>query len=204
MKEDKKKKILHEDEDRTPSSPVCYVASQEFRSGFTGEVGKENVSVQGSRVYTLPYNPEQIPLIFAEAWMNRDAVHLASLFDSTAEFVNVVGLWWHTRADIEKAHAYGLNIIFGESELTVVRTKVRYLTDEIAVVHAKMMLTGQTSPVSDNITGTRYMIFIFVVQHTGEFWNCISAQNTEIIPNSETFVAGSKDDLHPVNYRKKK
>ena len=51
----------------------------------------------------------------------RDPDALASLFDSDAEFVNVTGLWWHDRASIRKAHAYGLERIFSASTLTVDR-----------------------------------------------------------------------------------
>lgn len=201
MKEDNKKRKQNEEHERTPSSPVCYANTDGLRAGFIDETGTE----QDSEHYTLPNSPEQIPLLFAEAWMKRDAKYLASLFDSKAEFVNVVGLWWRTRAEIEKAHAYGLSVIFKNSELTVVHTKVRYLTDDIAVVHTKMKLTGQTPPGSDkDSTNIRHTIFSFVVQRIDEHWSCVSAQNTEVIPNAETFVAGSNGELHPIDYRKGK
>jgi hypothetical protein len=49
----------------------------------------------GSASYTPLDTPESIPTVFVEAWNNRDADTLASVFDADAEFVNVVGLWWH-------------------------------------------------------------------------------------------------------------
>jgi hypothetical protein len=33
--------------------------------------------------------------------------------------VNVVGLWWRTRREIRKAHAYGFERIFARSTLTL-------------------------------------------------------------------------------------
>jgi|AntRauTorckE6833_2_1112554.scaffolds.fasta_scaffold01815_6 hypothetical protein len=45
-------------------------------------------------------SPEEIPGRFADAWNERDPYKLASLFDEDAEFVNVVGIWWHSREDI--------------------------------------------------------------------------------------------------------
>ena len=44
---------------------------------------------------------------------------IAALFDPDAEFVNVVGLWWHDREAIRRAHAYGLTRIFQHSTLRI-------------------------------------------------------------------------------------
>src|SRR5919199_5611878 len=94
--------------------------------------------------YTPLDRPESIPIVFIEAWNNRDPNTLASIFDADAEFVNVTGLWWHDRESIRKAHAYGLEHIFDRSTLQLVRVKVKWLSDDIAVVHARMRLSGQT------------------------------------------------------------
>ncbi len=88
---------------------------------------------------------------------------LASLFDEDAEFINVTGLWWHKRNDIEKAHAYGLKTIFSHSTLSLIRLKVKYLSEEVAVLQAKMKLSGQRSTPTVEKPGTRKNIFTFVV-----------------------------------------
>ena len=90
--------------------------------------------------------PENIANEFIEAWNGRDADRLGSLFDEDADFVNVVGLWWHDRSAIRKAHAYGFERIFNASVLELISLKVRHLSEDIAIVHAKMRLSGQ-SPV---------------------------------------------------------
>lgn len=85
---------------------------------------------------TLPHTPEEIPGHFAAAWNARDAAALAALFVEDADFVNVVGLWWHKRADIQRAHAYGLRVIFDQSSLRAGGIKVRLLGQDYAVVIA--------------------------------------------------------------------
>ena len=80
-----------------------------------------------------------------EAWNKKDPDALASLFDSHAEFVNVTGLWWHDRASIRKAHAYGLERIFNASTLAVDELRLNQLSDDVAIVHAAMTLSGQTA-----------------------------------------------------------
>ena len=110
--------------------------------------------------------PEDVVVMFVEAWNQRDPVTLAALFDSDAEFVNVTGLWWHTREEMRKAHAYGLTRIFKESVLTATDVRVKWLSDEIAVVHARMTLAGQSS-VDDIIAPRqRSNVMSFVVLTT--------------------------------------
>lgn len=146
--------------------------------------------------------PEDIPNLFKEAWMKRDADMLASLFTEGAEFVNVVGLWWHNREDIRQAHAYGFEKIFGDSDLAIREIKVKELSDDIAVVHARMRLKGQTKKGNVEIPSIRQNIFSFVVQKFGEEWKCVSAHNTDIIPGAETNIIDEKGNLKPENYRK--
>lgn len=140
-----------------------------------------------------------MPARFAEAWNERDADKIASLFDDDADFVNVVGIWWDNREDIRKAHDYGLRVIFKDSDLKVTKTTVKYLSDDIAVVHARMKLKGQT-PVDDKSAGFRFTIFTFVVHKTAEGWSCAAAQNTDIVPGKETNLLEG-GNLKAVDYR---
>jgi len=144
--------------------------------------------------------PEDLPRLFAEAWNARNAQALANLFAEDAEFVNVVGLWWHNRDDIYKAHEYGLRVIFHASELKVTKIAVKQLTDEVAVVHARMRLRGQTAHGNVQTPADRYNLFSFVVQKLPQGWLCVSAHNTDIMPGAETNLA-TDDKITPTNYR---
>lgn len=150
----------------------------------------------------LPDRPEGIPRAFADAWNQRDAHALALLFDEDAEFVNVVGLWWHDRAAIERAHAYGLTRIFDRSTLELVRVKVKHLSDDIAVVHARMRLSGQTPVAGAEQPRPRTNIFTFVVHRTADGWRCAAAQNTDVVPGAETNVIDETGRMRAVDYRK--
>jgi uncharacterized protein (TIGR02246 family) len=151
--------------------------------------------------YTPLDRPESIPIVFVEAWNNRDPDKLASIFDEDAEFVNVTGLWWHNRESIRKAHAYGLERIFNQSLLQLTTVKVKWLSDEIAVVHARMSLSGQTPVGSIVKPGTRTTIFSFVGHRGVDIWRCASAQNTDIVPNMETNVIDDDGQFRSANYR---
>ena len=148
----------------------------------------------------LTTRPEDIPGLFVEHWNNRDARALANLFTEDAEFVNVVGLWWHDRESIFKAHDYGLKRIFNNSDLRLMKTKVKYLSDHIAVVHARMRLKGQTELIKGEQPDLRYNIFTFVCMQTDKGWKCEAAHNTDIIPGAETWI-NSEDGRKAANYR---
>lgn len=145
--------------------------------------------------------PEQIPAIFAEAWNARDPDGLAALFDEDAEFVNVLGLWWHGREAIRKAHAYGLTRIFDHSTLRVGTVRVKRLSDDVTVVHARMHLEAQT-PVGDVVRPQpRTNVFTFVAHRTSDGWSCAAAHNTDVVPGAETNVVDEAGRLRGADYR---
>ncbi|WP_316015141.1 SgcJ/EcaC family oxidoreductase [Roseobacter sp. HKCCA0434] len=143
--------------------------------------------------------PEDLPHAFAAAWMARDAGALARLCTADADFVNVVGLWWRDRAAIERAHHYGLTTFFRNSELSVRRVEVRRLGDRVAVVHARMRLSGQIAP-DGTVAEDRQTILIFVCMRGGEGWQAVAVQNTDIVPGAETHLRDG-DGFRPQDYR---
>lgn len=120
--------------------------------------------------------------------MARDAAALAALFAEDADFVNVVGIWWRDRAAIERAHAYGLATFFADSTLRVGRVRTRMLGPDHAVVHARLRLSGQHRP-EGGTADDRQTILSLVATRGQQGWTVVSAQNTDIVPGAETFVA---------------
>lgn len=146
--------------------------------------------------------PEDLPALFVQAWNERRAENIAGLFAEDAEFINVVGLWWHDRQAIFKAHDYGLKTIFNDSKLEVRQIKVRAMAEEFAIVYARMRLSGQTPIGEVEQAGVRFNIFTFVVKKYPEGWLCESAHNTDQIPGKETNLVGLTGKMEAVDYRK--
>src|SRR5699024_12302041 len=110
------------------------------------------------------------------AWNGGGAGGLADLFAEDAEFVNVVGLWWHDRESIRAAHAFGLAKIFPGSTMTMATPRVRRVGTDAAVVLCRWHLVGQVSP-SGEPAGEREGVFTFVLERRGRGWITIAAQN---------------------------
>ena len=157
--------------------------------------GAEFVGFYGRWAWTdLPpsghTSPADVPALVARAWNARDADALASLFDEDADFVHVTGLCWHNRESIRNAHASRLERVVGTPVLAPAETKVKLLSPEVAVVHARMTLSDGAAgnPVS---TAPYTTIVSFVVHRAGERWLCASAHNTDLIPEQHTDVSGT-------------
>jgi len=136
----------------------------------------------------MPQTPEDIPRLFAEAWNTRDAAALATLFAVDADFVNVVGLWWHNRADIERAHHYGLSTFFAQSHIAARRVKVRPVGADVAIIHTRWKLTGQFDKAGSGLDD-RFSVMTFVARRVPEGWLVQAAQNTDVVTGKETNIA---------------
>jgi uncharacterized protein (TIGR02246 family) len=198
--------LAKERDQRTRAADILNAHGAEF-VGFYGRWAWQGLSpeVGVSRAEAgagdqLATRPEQIASLFAEAWNKRDPDALASLFEDDAEFVNVTGLWWHDRQSIRKAHAYGLERIFNESKLSVDETRVKRLSDDVVVVHARMTLSGQSPIGKIKRPGSRTTVFSFVARRVGDQWLCASAHNTDVVPQMETNVVDDDGAFRAANY----
>ena len=112
--------------------------------------------------------------------------------------MNVVGLWWHDRAAIAKAHDYALKSFFAETDLRPGATRTRLLGPGLALVQCRFHLSGQRAPDGSK-AGDRATILSFVLEETEEGWRAVAAQNTDVVPGAETHLnAGT---LRPADYR---
>jgi uncharacterized protein (TIGR02246 family) len=181
------KHLAHHVEDvRAGRYVIMVLAKRRVQRGVAAEVlnrhGAESVGFYGRwAVEELPpaaeASPEDIPALFARAWNNRDADALAALFDEDAEFVNASGLCWHDRESIRK---YGLTDVLDDATLAPDATKVKLLSPEIAVVHARMTLADRPQAGDGAPAGPRATIVSFVAHRAGNRWLCAAAHNTSV------------------------
>ena len=201
--------LAKERERRTLAADILNAHGAEF-IGFYGRWSWEGLALDGQQSAAMDAGQdrrifakraEDIPSLFVQAWNTRNADALASLFDDDAEFVNVTGLWWHDRNSIRSAHAYGLDHIFNKSTLSIDEVRVKRLSDDLAVVHAQMTLSGQTPIGTIKEPAARTTILSFVVHRGDGGWHCASAQNTDVVRGMETNVLSENGIFRSANYR---
>jgi len=128
-----------------------------------------------------PGKPEHVATAFADAWNRHDMGGFASLFAADANFVNVVGIWWKNRSEIEAAHRATHETIFRDSRLEGDVASVVELAPGLASVHYAWSLTGASAP-DGQAAGVRKGILLLVVQQGQSGWTIRVAQNTDIAP----------------------
>ena len=148
---------------------------------------------------SMAETPEDIPRLFQDAWNRKDAYALAGLFSNDADFVNVLGLWWHNRTDIERAHQYGLTTFFRNSTISARRIKLRRISEDVAIIHTRWKLSGQLDKAGKELED-RFAIMMFVAERSTMGWIVCAAQNTDIIPGMETSI-NRDGELAAANYR---
>ncbi|MFI5248142.1 MAG: SgcJ/EcaC family oxidoreductase [Nitrospirales bacterium] len=118
---------------------------------------------------------------FVDAWNRHDMKAFAELFAEDADFVNVIGLWWRGRREIQKEHEALHASRMKNSHLTAVETTVRFLRPDVAVVHVRWELAGDTG-LEGKPLPPRKGILTHVDAKIGGKWWITSSQNTDIVP----------------------
>jgi uncharacterized protein (TIGR02246 family) len=123
----------------------------------------------------------EVGAAFVDDWNRHDMKSLGSLFADDAQFVNVIGLWWHSRAEIQKEHEALHATRMRTSHVVAGETRVQLLGPDAAVLLMRWQLTGDTG--IDGVTlPMRQGVMSLVTVRAGNTWQIASAQNTDIIP----------------------
>jgi uncharacterized protein (TIGR02246 family) len=117
---------------------------------------------------------------FVDDWNRHDMKSFGSLFADDAQFVNVIGLWWHSRAEIQKEHEALHATRMRASHLVASDTLVHLLGPDAAVLIMRWQLTGDTGIVGVTLPMRRGILSL-VTERVGSTWRIASAQNTDII-----------------------
>lgn len=150
--------------------------------------------IAATHVLAAPNDAQDVKnlvLAFATAWNHHDMVAFGKLFAPDADFINVAGVRWKGRKQIQMAHAwvhgaiprdtpgfeksdpdYG---IFKTSTLRFTRIDVRFLRKDVAVAVANSELAGDT-----RTPNARHTVLTIVLTRQNGKWLIAAAQNTEI------------------------
>jgi uncharacterized protein (TIGR02246 family) len=130
---------------------------------------------------------------FVDDWNRHDMKSFAGLFAGDAQFVNVIGLWWHGRAEIQAQHEALHATRMRLSHLVATETVVHVLRSDVAVVYMRWQLTGDTGIDGVTLPARRGVMSLVTVEEGGN-WRIVSAQNTDMISAQNT--PSAKESVH--------
>lgn len=122
----------------------------------------------------------------AKAWNQHDAKAWSASFADDADFVNILGMLFQGRAEIERRHAELFGSIFARSEVVVKTRKVRPVGKAGAIAETDYELRNyERLPPGIRATdadGTLRTRLKYVWELKPEGWRIVSAQNTAVLP----------------------
>jgi uncharacterized protein (TIGR02246 family) len=130
-----------------------------------------------------------LPHAFCDAWAKHDGHDLARIMAPDVDFVTVGATWLHGRTDFEKYHSRLLSGRFKEASNTLIKTEVRFLRPDLALVHWSWTIEGDK-----NFDGTprpkRYGMMLMVAEKRDGHWLVVAAQNTNHLPGTPPEMQG--------------
>jgi uncharacterized protein (TIGR02246 family) len=106
-----------------------------------------------------------------EAWNSHDMAAMATLVSDDADFVNVWGMHWRGRAQIEREHAERHRAQFKDSVWITREVRIQFLRPDVALVH----LAWSMKPPRDGL-------FTWIMLKEPGRWRIRAAHNTNVTP----------------------
>jgi len=115
------------------------------------------------------------------AWNSHDMKAMATLLTEDADFINVAGLHWKGRSQIESEHAERHRTNLKESISATRHIGVQILAPTIALVHIDWSISGDKD-FDGTPRSPREGIFTWVMEKIDGAWLIRAAQNTNTTP----------------------
>ncbi len=115
-----------------------------------------------------------------DAWNGHDMKAFAALFAEDADFVNVAGMWWKGRDEIERWHRALHETRMKDSRLATTDTSVRFLKRDVAVAHVSWELTGDIGLDGKPRSPRKGILTQVLAKRDGRWW-IVASQNTDVV-----------------------
>lgn len=126
---------------------------------------------------------KQIVQSMQDGWNRKSGKDFAAFFAEEHDYVNIYGLYLPkaTREGNARAHQQLFDGVYKEIDLQLRVSKIRYLSQEIAIVH----IQGHTYPKGKPEEKRQEVVITGVMQKKGSGWEIVAFQNTPVQPRQE-------------------
>jgi len=112
-----------------------------------------------------------------EAWNRHDMAAMSALVSDDADFVNVWGMHWRGRAQIEREHAERHRTQFATSVWRTRALRIQFLKPAVALVHLDWEMGGGRDP-DGTPRPPRQGLFTWIMLKEPGRWRIRAAHNT--------------------------
>lgn len=117
---------------------------------------------------------------FENAWNTHDMNKFAALFTADADWVNIRGARWVGIDKIKSEHVAVHDRFYSKSKFSFSDVKIRMLSKDVAVIHAKETVTGSDVPKQAGIADDSQLSLVVV--RRGKKWLIANGHNTNVAP----------------------
>ena len=125
---------------------------------------------------------EQAVRAWQVAWNTGDMAAVGRLFCDDADFVNVRGSHWQSRAEIESEHTRRHGMQLKDSIFTPLDVTYQHMGGDMALVHIKWSITGDHDLDGSSRSPRSGMMSWLMLRDADHQWRIRSAHNTHIAP----------------------
>lgn len=116
-------------------------------------------------------------------WNRHDMKLFSSIFSEDASFVNVAGMFWKGKNEIEAKHTKAHESQMRQSVLEVDNVSIRFVRREVAIIQMESSVRGDRNPDGTPRTQTRHTIMTAVAlkeeqKNNEDQWRLVAAHNT--------------------------
>lgn len=118
------------------------------------------------------------------SWNNHDYSDMANYATEDCDWVNIKGMWWRGRKEVEYAHQIFHQTIFKNTGLKKNSTTIRFITKDVAIVHLSWKTGAFTTPSGNQIPEGDDLATLVYVKKAGK-WLLTAAENVNVIEASQ-------------------
>ena len=116
---------------------------------------------------------------FLNSWNRHNYDDMNNYTTDSVEWVNIVGMWWKGRKEVQFAHQAYHNTMFKNTPLELKQATVRFVTADVAIVHMICYYPEFTTPDGRKAGNTDDIATIVFVKKRGK-WLMEAGENVSI------------------------
>jgi len=113
------------------------------------------------------------------SWNSHDYSKMKTYATEDCSWVNIVGMVWQNRKEVEYAHQFYHTNIFKHTTMTNKGVSVRILNASTALVHFKSYVSDFTTPAGQKIPGSDDIALLVFLKQNGR-WLLTAGENVAI------------------------
>ena len=123
---------------------------------------------------------------FIRSWNRHDFSDMKNYVADDCDFVNVVGMHWKGREEIQYAHQAYHEKFFKNTPMEKLRVTVRFLKPDVAIVHLLWHI-GAFTPPDGSVRGDNDDLATIVLVKRNGRWMITAVENVEVSADAEPF-----------------